>query len=79
MKISISDVLLAPWINGVIVTAIRLNVFSIVSDQALTAKEIASKCHAVSDRLKSLLDACVSLGILEFENNKYRNSHFSSV
>jgi len=79
MKISISNVLLAPWINGVIVTAIRLNVFSIVSDQALTAKEIASKCHAVNDRLKPLLDACSSLGILEFENNKYKNSHFSSV
>ena len=42
-------------------------------------EEIASKCDAKPDRLKSLLDACISLGILEFENKKYRNSHFSHV
>ena len=79
MSVSISEVLLAPWISGVIITAVRLKVFSIISDQMSTAEEIASKCHAITDRLKPLLDACVSLGILEFENNKYRNSHFSSV
>jgi hypothetical protein len=79
MSIRISEVLLAPWISGVIITAVRLNVFSIISDQMLTVEEIATKCHAIADRLKPLLDACVSLEILEYENNTYRNSHFSSV
>jgi hypothetical protein len=79
MRTNISDVLLAPWISGVIITAIRLNLFSILSDQELTAEEIASECHAIPDRLKVLLDACISLGILELKNKKYINSHFSSV
>lgn len=79
MERNISDILLAPWKTGVIVTAIRLNVFTIISDQELTVDEIASKCSANPDRLKPLLDACISLGFLEFKNNKYKNSHFSLV
>ena len=79
MKVSISDILLAPWITGVITTAIRLKIFSILSDRELTVEEIASKCEAIPKYLKPLLDACISLGILEFENDKYKNSHFSLV
>jgi predicted nicotinamide N-methyase len=79
MKGTISDILLAPWITGVITTAIRLKIFSILSDRELAVEEIALKCEALPDRLKPLLDACVSLGFLEFENDKYKNSHFSLV
>ncbi|MDH3723379.1 MAG: methyltransferase [Desulfobacteraceae bacterium] len=79
MKANISDILLAPWITGVIITAIRLKIFSILSDRELTVEEIASKCEAIPNRLKPLLDACKSLGILEFERDKYKNSHFSLV
>ena len=66
MERNISDILLAPWKNGVITTAIRLNVFTILSDQEIEVDEIASKCAANLDRLKPLLDACISLGFLEF-------------
>ena len=79
MKGTISDILLAPWITGVITTAIRLKIFSILSDRELSVEEIASKSEAIPDRLKPLLGACVSLGFLEFEDDKYRNSHFSLV
>jgi predicted nicotinamide N-methyase len=79
MKTSISDILLAPWITGVITTAIRLKIFSVLSDRELTVEQLASKCEAVPGRLKPLLDACVSLGFLGFENDKYKNSHFSLV
>lgn len=79
MKGTISDILLAPWITGIITAAIRLRIFSLLSDQELTLDVIASKCEAIPDRLKPLLNACVSLGFLEFENDKYRNSHFSLV
>jgi predicted nicotinamide N-methyase len=79
MKGTISDILLAPWITGVITTVIRLKIFSILSDGELTVEEIALKCKALPDRLKPLLDACVSLGFLEFEDDKYKNSHFSLV
>jgi len=79
MKANISDILLSPWITGVIITAIRLKLFSILSDRELTVEEIAEKCEAIPNRLKPLLDACVSLKFLEFEHDKYKNSHFSLV
>ncbi|MCD4676847.1 MAG: hypothetical protein K8S18_12770 [Desulfobacula sp.] len=79
MITNISDILSAHWQIGVIVTAIRLRVFSIIADQKLELNEIASKCEADPDRIEPLLDACISLGLLEFENKKYRNSHFSLV
>jgi predicted nicotinamide N-methyase len=79
MKANISDILLSPWITGVLITAIRLKLFSILSDQELTVEEIAAKCQAIPNRLKFILDACVSLKFLEFENDKYKNSHFSLV
>lgn len=79
MKTTISDILLAPWKTGVLITAIRLNVFSILSDQELTVEELSSKCDANPNRLKPLLDACISLGFLEFANKKYKNSYFSLI
>ena len=79
MERNLSDILLAPWKTGVITTAVRLNVFTILSDKELPVDEIASKCAADPGRLKSLLDACISLGFLEFSNAKYKNAHFSQV
>jgi len=79
MKTSISDILLAPWITGAITAAIRLRIFSILANRELKVEEIASECEALPNRLKPLLDACVSLGVLESENDKYENSHFSLV
>jgi len=79
MKNSVFDILLAPWITGVITTAIRLKIFSILSDRELTADEIAEECKTILQYQKTLLDSCVSLGLLEFEYNKYKNSHFSRV
>lgn len=79
MKHSVIDILLAPWITGVLSTSIRLNVFSVLSNQELTANEIAEKCMTIPQYQKILLDSCVCIGLLEFENNKYRNSHFSQI
>jgi len=79
MKNNVFDILLAPWITGVITTAIRLKIFSVLSDRELTADEIAIECKTIPQYQKTLLDSCVSLGLLEFEYNKYMNSHFSRV
>lgn len=79
MEKNISDILLAPWKIGVIITAIRLNIFTIISDQEMKIDQIASKCAANPNLLKPLLDACISLGFLDFNNNKYKNAHFSLV
>ena len=79
MKNSVFDILLAPWITGTLTTAIRLKIFSILSEKAMTVEMIASECNAIPNRLKTLLDACVCLGLLDFEDNMYKNSHFSLV
>ena len=77
MKTNITDILLAPWKSGVITAAVRLNVFTIISNKALAIEEIASQCAALPDRLKPLLEACRRLGFLEYKNAKYRNTYFS--
>lgn len=79
MNTNIKDILLAPWKTGVLVTAIRLNVFTIISDQALGVEEIASRSFAKPDLLQPLLNACVRLGFLDLKDNKYNNTHFSLV
>lgn len=79
MEKNVCDILLAPWKIGVIIAAIRFNLFTILSDQEIPLDEIASICTANRDRLKPLLDACISLGFLAVNNNKYKNTHFSLV
>ncbi len=79
MENRLSDILTASWVNGVIVTAVRLKIFSVLADREMTSEAIASACGAVPDRLRRILDACVSLGLLHLEGGRYRNSHFSRV
>ncbi len=77
MKDSIHDILAAPWKNCVVSAAVRLKVFTVLSEGAMTAGEIASKCGAVPRLLKALLDACVGMGLITSQNEKYTNSQFS--
>ena len=79
MTNSILDLILAPWKISVLFTAIRLNLFTILSNDSLPVDEIASKCNAIPHTLKPLLDACVSMGLLILQDDKYMNSHFSRV
>lgn len=79
MITNISDILSAQLQIGVVVTAIRLKIFTVIADQKLDLNEISLKCDAKKDRIEPLLDACISLGLLTFENMKYGNSHFSRV
>ena len=79
MRDSIHDILVARWTTCVVSAAVRLRTFTILSDKAMTAEEIASKCGAVPHLLKALLDVCVSMGLILSQNDKYMNSHFSRV
>ena len=79
MTHSILDLILAPWKTSVLSTAIRLNLFTVLSNDSLPIDEIASKCNAIPHLLKPLLDACVSMGLLILQDDKYMNSHFSRV
>jgi SAM-dependent methyltransferase len=79
MKNSVNDLLVAPWKTCVVFTAIRLNIFTILSKEMMSAEEVASNCEAAPYLLKALLDACVSMGLLIFKDDKYINSDFSKT
>jgi predicted nicotinamide N-methyase len=78
-KNTISDLVLAPWTTSAVFVAIRLKIFSFLSDKKMTIDELASKCQAIPGFLKALMDVCVSMGLVECENDTYMNSHFSQV
>jgi predicted O-methyltransferase YrrM len=66
---------LAGWQPArVLMTASRLDVFSLLGDRYLSAREIARGCGTHPHSTKLLLNACVALGYLEKRNGRYGNS-----
>ena len=67
------------WIAQVIMTAIDLDIFTILDAKPLTALEIAKTDHADTRATGMLLDVLVSLELLQkIDNQFYRNTHNSS-
>lgn len=58
----------------VLMAANHLDFFTTLSKEALSAEEVASRCHTHPRSTEMLLNACVALGILEKEGTLYRNS-----
>ena len=79
MTNSILDILVAPWTSRVVFTAVRLKIFTILSSETMTVEDIASRCGAVPNFLKILLDACVSMKLMLSRHGNYMNSHLSQV
>ncbi|UCF06516.1 MAG: hypothetical protein JSV33_05675 [bacterium] len=79
MERTISDYLMAPWTIGVVFAAIRLKLFTILSDGEMPAEEISGQCRANPRFLRPLLDACVALGLMNSQGNNYTNSDFSRI
>jgi predicted nicotinamide N-methyase len=71
------DMLVAPWTVHAIFAAVRLKVFTVLSDRRMTAEEVAAECGAVPRLLKTLLDVCLGIGLLTVEGDAYGNSDFS--
>jgi len=79
MKDTVFDLLVTPWKTSVLTTAVRLKIFTILSDKLMSVEEISSHCQSLPLFIKSLLDACVSMGLINLKSDKYLNSHFSRV
>ncbi len=77
MNDSIMDLMTAPWRMHVVFAAVRLNLFSVLSDKSMTAGEIASRCGADLRILQFLLDALVSMEFLTVSKDSYSNAGFS--
>jgi len=57
----------------VVMSANRLDFFNNLADKTMTAEELAKLCNTHPRPTRTLLNACVALGIVVKENGKYRN------
>jgi predicted O-methyltransferase YrrM len=58
----------------VLMTANRLGVFTALGEEALTAEEVGQRCQAHPRSTALLLNACVALGFLRKDGDRYANS-----
>jgi predicted O-methyltransferase YrrM len=58
----------------VLMTATRMGIFAVIGEAALTAEEIAQGCDAHHRSMALLLNACVALGFLEKQGDRYANT-----
>ncbi len=59
---------------AVVMAANKLDFFTAIGEEAITAEEVASRCDTHPRPTRVLLNACVALDILEKEGEVYRNS-----
>jgi len=67
------------WQSKILLTALRLDVFTTLADQALSAATLAERLGAAERGLTILLDALVALGLLVKQEHCYANTPFASV
>jgi hypothetical protein len=58
----------------IVMAANRLDVFNVLGEQLLSVREIARACGAHPRSTKLLLNACVALGFLRKQGNRYGNT-----
>lgn len=67
------------WKSQVLFTAVEFDIFTLISGGKVTAKEISQSIHTDKRATEMLLNALVSLELLEKRENRYDNSHISNV
>ena len=75
----ITDLATAYWASMVLLTANRLNIFSLVSEEPLSAGELSARSNTDSRSLEMLLNACVGHRLLERSDGRYRNAPASEA
>jgi SAM-dependent methyltransferase len=73
------DFIFSPWSVYVLYTANRLKIFTLLAKEEMTIDEISSRTNTVPRYLEGLLNACVSIGLLQRKNDRYLNSHVSDA
>jgi hypothetical protein len=58
----------------VVMAASRLDFFTAIGDDAITAEEVAARCGCHPRSTRMLLNACVALGVLEKKGTLYNNT-----
>src|SRR2546428_10607639 len=67
------------WQSKILLTALRLDLFTVLADQALSAAALATRLGAAERGLTILLDALVALGLLVKQEHHYANTPFAST
>jgi SAM-dependent methyltransferase len=62
------------WKTCTLHAAVKLDVFTAAGDQALTAKELASKLNVANNGLERLLNALTAMALLSKSGNKFSNT-----
>ena len=65
------------WQSKILLTALRLDLFTVLADQALSAAALAARLGAAERGLTALLDALVALGLLTKQDHRYANTPFA--
>jgi SAM-dependent methyltransferase len=75
----ILDAVFHSWRMSVITTASRLGIFSRLDDGGTSAARLAGDTGCVPHLLEALLDACVAMGLLRRDGERYLNSHLAGA
>lgn len=65
------------WQSKILLTALRLDLFTVLADQALDAATLATRLSAAERGLTAVLDALVALGLLTKQDRRYANTPFA--
>ena len=67
------------WQSKILLTALRLDLFTVLAEQELSATAFAARLGAAERGLTVLLDALVALGLLVKQGQRYANTPFAST
>lgn len=67
------------WETKIFLTAVKLEVFSVLNGKELTAKELARQIRADERPLELLLNALVAMRVLRKESNRYTNTRVAQT
>jgi ubiquinone/menaquinone biosynthesis C-methylase UbiE len=67
------------WQSKILLTALRLDLFTVLADQTLSAAALTARLGATERGLTALLDALVALGLLVKQDDHYANTPFANV
>lgn len=67
------------WQSKILLTALRLDLFTVLADQALSAAVLAARLGVAERGLTALLDALVALGLLVKQDHHYANTPFANI
>jgi SAM-dependent methyltransferase len=67
------------WETKILLTGVKLEVFTILDGKELSAGEIAHRIHADAERLQLLMNALVAMRVLTKQGDRFANTQFAQT